>query len=173
MFPNRVPLMMATPTTDGDRVPLTMWEWTSPTPTLLVGTPLTAHERALTIASLSLKSSQLRGREEGPRKRDGQSWSSNETTPTGDAGFPLATVNNVEGPKKPSKKLSNAERRDNLVKFWEVMKACGMTVPPRFSILTSTGTKNKERGRIFRRGYDPKGSINMSTVFKGCHGRTC
>ncbi|KAJ7441376.1 hypothetical protein B0H11DRAFT_1932982 [Mycena galericulata] len=29
---------MATPTTDGVRVALTMWEWTSPTPTLLVGT---------------------------------------------------------------------------------------------------------------------------------------
>ncbi|KAJ7826098.1 hypothetical protein B0H14DRAFT_2818013, partial [Mycena olivaceomarginata] len=53
-------------------------------------------------------------------------WSSNETTPTGDAEFAKISK---ELPKS-GKRLSNRERRDNLLKFAEAMNACGMRVPP-------------------------------------------
>ncbi|KAJ7858958.1 hypothetical protein B0H14DRAFT_2747837 [Mycena olivaceomarginata] len=61
-------------------------------------------------------------------------WSSNETTPTGDAEFAKISK---ELPKS-GKRLSNRERRDNLLKFAEAMNACGMRVPPKFSSQIST-----------------------------------
>ncbi|KAJ7853981.1 hypothetical protein B0H14DRAFT_2757475 [Mycena olivaceomarginata] len=72
---------------------------------------LSVHERTLTIAALSLRNSP------------------NETTPTGDAEFAKISK---ELPKSGNR-LSNRERRDNLLKFSEAMNACRMRVPPTFS----------------------------------------
>ncbi|KAJ7841823.1 hypothetical protein B0H14DRAFT_2782231 [Mycena olivaceomarginata] len=87
---------------------------------------LSVHERTLTIAALSLRNSQFRTRKATPEVNE---WSSNETTPTGDAEFAKISK---ELPKS-GKRLSNRERRDNLLKFAEAMNACGMRVPPEFS----------------------------------------
>ncbi|KAF7372318.1 Sam domain family protein [Mycena venus] len=99
---------------------------------------LTAHERVLTIASLSKRNSQFRARKAPPViEVEANRWPSNENTPTEDAGFSHAKLNidnfNDKKLMKPGKILSNSERRDNLLKFWEAMIACGM-IPPGVSI---------------------------------------
>ncbi|KAJ7850531.1 hypothetical protein B0H14DRAFT_2763508 [Mycena olivaceomarginata] len=78
---------------------------------------LSVHERTLTIAALSLRNSRFRTRKAMKR------------TPTGDAEFAKISK---ELPKSGNR-LSNRERRDNLLKFAEVMNACGVRVPPTFS----------------------------------------
>ncbi|KAF7371844.1 Sam domain family protein [Mycena venus] len=102
---------------------------------------LTTHERVLTIASLSKRSSQFRARKAPPViEVEANRWPSNENTPTEDAGFSHAKLNIDKKLMKPEKILSNSERRDNLLKFWEAMIACGMTPPPGVSIEKSASS---------------------------------
>jgi hypothetical protein len=89
----------------------------------------------------------------------GNTWSSNEPTPTDDGGFAPQKSETTKESKKYKRKLSNWERRDNLLKFAETINGCGMVVPPTFSASVCTSSDCEDgRGMTKTRSLPDIGS---------------